>query len=181
MGHLQSTMKRIEDEELPANVVAVVIESDPLAQPVAPQSKTFEVPGIGTSVQFRLRGGEWRNGQNAFAAIVTKSNPDDGTVNLLVVFGADDFMEQQSVPQLVGDGDWGWSMLDSSAGAGIAKLRAEFKAFKAELAAVILGGWEIRKESIYDVLQEHDNRLSLLASGNAPDPVSPRRRRRQRD
>jgi hypothetical protein len=177
-------MRRIEDEEASAAVpVADLSESEaihPLDMILSPKEETFDVPAVGTSVQFRLRGNEWRNGQDTFAALVTKANPADGTVSVVVVLGADDFMEQQNVPKFVGEGDWGWSLLDGSAGSAVAQLRAELKAFKAELAGVIFGEWPIGKESIYDVLQEHDNRIALLAGGDTTDAVSPRRRRKMR-
>jgi hypothetical protein len=184
MGHLQSTMRRIEDEEASAAVpVADLSESEaihPLDMILSPKEETFDVPAVGTSVQFRLRGNEWRNGQDTFAALVTKANPADGTVSVVVVLGADDFMEQQNVPKFVGEGDWGWSMLEGFDGSAVAQLRAELKAFKAELADVIFGKFPKGEESIYDVLQEHDNRLALLAGGNSAETGSSRRRHRQK-
>src|ERR1039458_9832340 len=151
MGHAMATMLKIAEEEagLPA---------EPL-------------PGVGSSVSFRLRGGEWRNGRNSFAALVTRTDPETGLIDIVVVMDADDFMSQKNVPQRLSEDDWGWEPVADGAAAAVEKLRADFEAFKVELAQVIFGQFPKVDESIYDTLQEHDNRIGLLASG------SPSRRR----
>ena len=145
MGHAMATMRKIAEEE-------AVLPAEPL-------------PGVGSSVSFRLRGGEWRNGRNSFAALVTRTDPETGLIDIVVVMDADDFMSQKSVPRRVSDDDWGWEPVDGGAGAELEKLREDFEAFKVELAQVIFGQFPKVDESIYDTLQEHDNRIGLLASG----------------
>lgn len=129
------------------------------------------LPGVGSAVSFRLRGGEWRNGRNSFAALVTRTDPETGLIDIVVVLDADDFMSQKNVPRCVSDDDWGWEPVEDGVAAAVEKLRADFEAFKVELAQVIFGQFPKVDESIYDTLQEHDNRIGLLASG------SPSRRR----
>ena len=151
MGHAMATMLKIAEEEtgLPA----------------------VNLPGVGSVVSFRLRGGEWRNGRNSFAALVTRTDPETGLIDIVVVMDADDFMSQKSVPRRTSDDEWGWEPVDGGTSAAIEKLREDFEAFKVELAKVIFGQFPKADESIYDTLQEHDNRIGLLASG------SPSRRR----
>ena len=181
-GHLQSTMRRIEEEEAAAAPAPVVAPIDPIDLPFAEEMPAAPLPGVGTSVRFRLRGGEWRNGQQDFAAIVIGHEPDQSGIRLVVVMGADDFMEQQNVPRRLADGDWGWEPVQAAASESLLDLEERFEAFKAELAEVIFGQWPKGKELLYDVLQEHDNRLSALADGTpaAPGDAPGRRRRRTR-
>jgi hypothetical protein len=146
MGHAMATMREIAEEE-----------SGILPAPL---------PGVGSAVSFRLRGSEWRNGRNSFAALVTRTDPETGLIDIVVVMDADDFMSQKNVPQRLSDDDWGWEPVADGAAAAVEKLRADFEAFKVELAQVIFGQFPKVDESIYDTLQEHDNRIGLLASGN---------------
>ena len=192
MGHLQSTMRKIEQEEATAAAaIFTVPEGVDLSEEalragiieyVKDHREIEPLPGIGTSVRFRLRGGEWRNGQQDFAAIVIGHEPDRSGIRLVVVMGADDFMEQQNVPRRLADGDWGWEPVQAAASESLRDLEERFDAFKAELAEVIFGQWPKGKESLYDVLQEHDNRLSALADGTpaATGDAPGRRRRRTR-
>jgi len=155
MGYVMPTVREIADLE---EAALSVLRAAPL-------------PGVGSSVSFRLRGGEWRNGRNSFAALVTRTDPETGLIDIVVVMDADDFMSQKSVPRRVSDDDWGWEPVEDGTIAALAKMREDFEAFKVELAQVIFGQFPKVDESIYDTLQEHDNRIGLLATG------SPSRRR----
>ena len=187
MGHLQSTMRKIEQEEAAGIQLLEVLPKGPevssseVDAQIAIEKKS-PLPDVGTSVRFRLRGGEWRNGQQDFAAIVIGHEPDRSGIRLVVVMGADDFMEQQNVPHRLADGDWGWEPVQAAVSESLLDLEERFDAFKAELAEVIFGQWPKGKESLYDVLQEHDNRLSILADGTpaAPGDAPGRQRRRTR-
>jgi len=145
MGHAMAMMHKIADDE-------AILPAGPL-------------PGVGSAVSFRLRGGEWRNGRNNFAALVTRTDPETGLIDIVVVMDADDFMSQKNVPRRASDDDWGWEPVTDGAAAAVEQLRADFEAFKVELAKVIFGQFPKADESIYDTLQEHDNRIGLLASG----------------
>jgi hypothetical protein len=72
------------------------------------------VPDIGETVVFHPRVGEWRAGRNKFAAIVTWVH-DDGTLDLVVFYDADDFIGQRSVPRREGDGR-GWVAVTRDSG-----------------------------------------------------------------
>jgi hypothetical protein len=178
MGHLQSTMRKIEEDEAAAPLAGDLSESTrtDLAEVDAKIIDLPSLPGIGTNVSFRLRGGEYRNGAQDFAAIVTRVH-GSGLIDIVVVLGADDVMDQQNVPRRAADGDWGWSPIENGALVAVERLRSDFEAFKVELAEVIFGQFPKAKESIYDVLQEMDNRLNLLAPAEAPARASNRRRR----
>lgn len=149
MSHLSSTMKRIEADEQAA------LESDPAAAALP-----IVLPGVGNTVQFRLRGGEWRNRRNTFGAIVIATHPEAGTIDIVVVLDADDWMTQTNVPQLVEGGDWGWSLVESTASAEVAALRAEFERFKQDLGEVVFGGNMRGDLSLYDMIAELRDRLA---------------------
>lgn len=120
------------------------------------------LPSVGTSVQFRLRGGEWRNGSDVFAAIVTRAHPEKGLIDVVVVLGADDTMDQREVPRQTEDSGWGWSPVEGSATAQVEELRTSIAAFKEELAAVLFGIHEKSEESVYDMIVEIDQRIAAL-------------------
>lgn len=140
MSHLSSTMQRIADEE--------TTDLAPL-QPL---------PGIASTVSFRLRGNEFRNGSNIFAALVTRVHADRGLLDLVVVFGADDFMDQREVPCATEESGWGWSPVEES---------GALASFKEELAAVLFGPHQKAEESVYDVLIELEGRIEALEAAKA--------------
>src|SRR5665647_2336914 len=105
MGHAMATMLKIADDEAGNAPAGAGIQLEDVI-PAAP------LPGVGSAVSFRLRGGEWRNGRNSFAALVTRTDPETGLIDIVVVMDADDFMSQKSVPRRVSDDDWGWEPVE---------------------------------------------------------------------
>lgn len=141
MSHLLSTMRKIAEEESGSLAAA------------GPQ-----LPPISSGVQFRLRGREFRNGVDVFAAIVTRVHPENDTVDLVVVLDADDFMSQRDVPRETEANKWGWSPVAS----GNSDAMAALDRFKEELGHVIFGAHQKVEESVYDVLIDFEDRIKAV-------------------
>lgn len=150
MSHLVSTMKRVEREE------QVAALDQPFVDPP---------PGVGTTVRFTLRAAEYRNGTNSFAALVTRSDPETGLISVVVVLGADDFMDQRDVPRKTEENGWGYELCEDP----VAALRAEWEAyrsnqdtFKEELAAVLFGVHPKSEISVYDMILGIDAQFAAM-------------------
>ena len=141
MAHLSNTMTRIADEESGAAQASL----DPL-------------PPVGSSVTFRLRGRDFRNGADTFAAIVTRQHLDKGTIDVVVVLDADDFMSQKEIPRETEESGWGWSPVAG----GDSDALAALERFKDELGAVLFGSHAKVEESVYDVLIDFEERIAAL-------------------
>lgn len=84
MGHLQTTMRQIESEE----AGTVRQEVNPVA---------VDLPEIGEPIRYHLRANDFRAGRNMFPAMVLAVNPDRGTVDLLAILDAEEFISQRDV------------------------------------------------------------------------------------
>jgi hypothetical protein len=77
MSHLQAAMDTIAQND--------------------PDVQRIEKIGVGNAVVYVGRIGSMRQGRTEFPALVLKQHPDDGTLDLLVIFEAEDMIWEQRV------------------------------------------------------------------------------------
>lgn len=177
MSTMSSTVRRIAEAESAQEPLEIPALASELAKTLkAPMDETFvDLPPIGSSVQFTLRGREYRGGRNKFAALITNIHPDTGFVDLVVVLDADDMMGQKDIPRLTAETGWGWEPIMAGAEA-VAALEERLESFMVEMAAVLFGKHPKTEESVYDVLIDHEDRVQLLEpKAKAPKAKAKRR------
>lgn len=144
--------------------VDVLQESDPVLVPPEPAPMAGpqgHLPKVSDTVIFYPRPGELRAGAGKHAAIVTAVNDDD-TLDLVVIFDADDFIGQRRVPMRINGEGMGWVKKPSPTAAledRIARLERQL------LGDLVLADGD----SILGILDEHEDRLTAVES--APKPV----------
>lgn len=144
-------------------------------------------PTLGEPVVFHARPGELRRGNGRFSAIVTAVNEDD-TVDLVVVFDADDFIGQRHVSPRSLDGGMGYTRLayfknaaDVERLVGLVEvLTGRVEALEAavdRLTQQTFGDRELPEgESILGVLDEHEDRIQAAEKPKAPaKPKKPKK------
>lgn len=164
----------------------------------APVALKPDLPGISETVVFYPRPGELRAGRGRHAAIVTGTN-EDGTLDLVVIYDADDFIGQRHVARRSLDGGMGWEplpgksmpkqMLEATAdgrlvpvpdnAAQFAGLVEENTKLRADLDALrksIFGDFDAPTDSIVSILAEFEDKLDA----GAPPDVTPAAKRRGR-
>lgn len=120
MGHLLATVNpeaaaAIGKEAIPDPVTGwgsdpVEPAPEPVAQTVAPDAR---LPGIGETVVYQRRAGDFRAGRRAFPALVLDVHPETAALDLVVVYEAEDSVTLRKVKPQSGI-DAGW--LPTSAG-----------------------------------------------------------------
>lgn len=135
-----------------------------------------DVPGIGETVVFHPRMGEWRAGRNKFGAIVTWVH-DDGTLDLVVFYDADDFIGQRAVPRRDGEGR-GWekpngALLGMAAPSGQPVAIMDLRREVSLLGEQVFGPCVAGKPSILETLMDMTARLTALE--NRPKPGRPKK------
>lgn len=130
------------------------------------------LPRVGETVEYYPRQGERRRGRVKAAALVTHVDPDNRRCDLAIFFEGCDVMDQQGVPERVGE-DRGWLRLptaqDNSAEA-IAELRKDI----ADLRAFIMGEFPQPPMSVLDMLKNVDDRVEVLET--RPAAAAPKRK-----
>lgn len=147
----------------------------------APPAPKPDLPGISETVVFYPRPGELRAGRGRHAAIVTGTN-DDGTLDLVVIYDADDFIGQRHVARRSLDGGMGWEPLPMKVDQASArtvfpppiddtdkKAIEELKTGLVELRKAIFGDFDAPPESIVSILAEFEDKLEA----GAPPAVTP--------
>ena len=139
------------------------------------------LPGVGESVVFYPRPGELRAGRGKHAAIVTASNDEDQSLDLVVVYDADDFIGQRKVKRRSLDGGMGWEPLPNRpqvtvnrAPQEIAELRELIDNATKRLDALhasVFGDFEVPSESLVEVMGEHEDRMQKIEDMVTP-PVT---------
>jgi len=142
------------------------------------------LPGVGESVVFYPRPGELRAGRGKHAAIVTASNDDDQSLDLVVIYDADDFIGQRKVKRRSLDGGMGWEPMyatktlpaavlapDLEAINMLSKQIAELKATVVNLTSAVFGDFDVPKESLVDIMGEHEDRMQKIEDMVTP-PVT---------
>ena len=141
------------------------------------------LPGVGESVVFYPRPGELRAGRGKHAAIVTASNEDDQSLDIVVVYDADDFIGQRRVKRRSLDGGMGWEplptnktlparqLVEATENGGLKlveltgpleKRIAALEANHTKTVALILGEFLPPKESLVEIMGEHEDRMQKI-------------------
>lgn len=137
-------------------------------------------PGLGEMVIYYPRPGELRAGAGHYTAIVTRVNEDD-TLDLVVVYDADDLVGQRHIPRRSPDGGLGWERIARKKrddAAGWSERVRSLEEQVAMLTKVLLGGYEAPRESILQILDEHEDRLEAIAptlSAARPEASKPKK------
>lgn len=98
MGHMLSTVN-------PDAAARIGRENDPL-------------PGVGTIVHYRPRPTDVKRGRWVVPAIVLTADQDNRTLDLFVIYDANDQITQERVPESPGDHERGWARIPSPAVTG---------------------------------------------------------------
>lgn len=129
MGHLMSSLKPGPDDEV------------------------IDKVGVGTVVEYHGRAGSMRQGRTSFPAMVLRQHPDDGSLDLLVFFEAEDILwEQRVLPWSEQKPDRCWTPVPHN------PLHAELQA----LHEAIFGDFERPPKPIMEHLSDLDMRLRKL-------------------
>lgn len=178
MAHLMETMKTIVERETTtagasevAQELAAGISVDPPPQPTEPVWRAGD-PDVSDMVIYQPRRGEIRRGRKRIAAMVTHRYPDARVLDLAIIYEASDTMDQQRVPEAVGE-ERGWivknaTLLDRLPPDARVTVNhapreiAEISASLADLRAIVMGEFETPANSILDMLCELDERVDKL-------------------
>lgn len=207
MSHLQETMKGIENRELAAGTdVGAAAESGSLADVAASLGSGESVdlppegeraadvwgpydPDVSDTIIYQPRRGEIRRGRKRIAAIVTHRYPEARLFDLAIIFEASDMLDQQRVPEAVGE-ERGWIVkhpiiaafediaLSASRVAGANENETpenqamELKAEISQLRALVLGSFDMPENSVLDMINDIDGRvdkiMSVITAESAP-------------
>lgn len=128
-------------------------------------NKPRPLPGLGDTVIYHMRRGAMRAGQTSVPGFVLSVDADNRLLKLLVIFGQDDMLTEERVPERTGT-DYGWAakpgpdvqiaeLQNTVAGlnAEVSAMSAGLEAFKLELAQVLFGAHDKPAESFEDRIQ----------------------------
>lgn len=146
---------------------------------IQPDAPAPDLPDVGHLVVYTMRQGFGRQGKTRFNALV-QGRGERGTLNLLVMIDAGDFIDEQFVAP-AGPGQEGhcWDWPDDSRNANgfrgtIAALHqriGDLEENVADMRAVVLGDFDAPKVSIITIMQDFENRLRLLKQGQDAAPA----------
>lgn len=112
------------------------------------------MPEAGDVVLYHMRPGAMRAGQTSVPGFVLAVDRDNRQLKLLVIFGQDDMLTEERVPERIGT-DYGW-VIKSSADAQVSALRAEVESLKGEIAAMSDGLEAFKLELAQTLFGDHD-------------------------
>jgi hypothetical protein len=134
-------------------------------------SEQKPLPGPGDIVVYHMRPGAMRAGQTSVPGFVLATDRDNRQLKLLVIFGQDDMMTEERVPERTGS-DYGWTvkpgpdqkiaeLRDEVGGlkAVIAEMSDGLEAFKIELAQTLFGDHDKPAVSFVDRIDALDKAL----------------------
>jgi hypothetical protein len=127
--------------------------------------KIKKIP-VGLGVVYHGRIGSMRQGRTTFPATVLKQHPDDGSIDLLVFFEAEDMIWEQRVrPWTEEQPGHCWSPVEHESNNGeIAKAMEQVKAMLHELRGQMYGDFDTPDKSMIEYLADFDKRLNKLES-----------------
>jgi hypothetical protein len=139
MSHLQESMQRMA-------------ENDPSI------IKIRRIP-VGTPVLYHGRMGAMRQGRTEFPATVLKQHEDDGSLDLIVFFEAEDTIwEQRVMPKSDAQPGHCWSLIDPVAREG--EPANDLRATINELRAQMYGDYNAPEQSMIEYLDGFDKKLN---------------------
>lgn len=144
-----------------------------------PAIRKIKIIPVGTVVLYHGRVGSMRQGRTEFPAVVLKQHPDDGTLDLLVWFEAEDqIWEQRVQPWTEANPGHSWSYVgrpEDMAEEDIevfnavsdldASLKNAFNILDTQLKALVkqmYGDWNAPDKSMIEYLNDFDERLTAL-------------------
>lgn len=141
---------------------------------IQPDAPMPDLPDVGHIVIYTMRQGFGRMGKTRFNALV-QGRGDRGTLNLLVMVDANDFVDEQFV-QAAGPGTefncWEWPD-DSRNATGfrgtIAALHQRIGDLEdnvADLRAIILGDYDAPKVALFEIFAKLEARLKAVEVGS---------------
>jgi hypothetical protein len=147
MGHLQQSLQRMAD-------------NDPTIE------KILVIP-TGTMVLYHGRVGSMRQGRTEFPAMVLKQHPDDGSLDMIVFFEAEDWIWEQRVhPFTESQPGHCWELIKPvvrpDTDDAMEKRLEVVKALVREVKAQMYGDYEAPEKSMIEYLDDFDKRLKKL-------------------
>lgn len=144
MAHLQESLQRMADND-PSII------------------KIRKIP-VGTMVRYRGRSGSMRQGRTQFPAVVLQQHADDGSLDLIVMYEAEDYIWEQRVqPFTDTNPDRSWELVEPVELDGGTKLDEIAKLLSA-LKQQMYGEYNAPAKSMIEYLDDFDKRLSKLES-----------------
>jgi hypothetical protein len=122
------------------------------------------MPGVGQMVLYRPRPTDVKRGRTVLPAMVLWGDPDNRTLELFVISDANDQINQERVPESMGEHERGWVRMPAteatgaSDGAEVAALRAELEALREQ----VFGTNEMDDGALADAVMEFDARIAKL-------------------
>lgn len=124
----------------------------------------YEKVGVASVVEYFGRAGAQRQGRTSFPAFVLKQHPDDGSLDLLVFFEAEDILwEQRVLPWSEQKPDRCW--------APVADMPIDDDHPIETLKRQMYGAYEAPAKSMIEYLDDFDQRLKALEK-HFPGPLS---------
>lgn len=140
---------------------------------------TRPLPDIGEIVHYYPRLGERRRGRDKIAALVTHVDRDNRRLDLAIIHEANDMLDQQRVPERVGE-DRGWLRIPTAQDKALEEI-AVLRADIADLRAFIMGAHQQPPMTVLDMLKNVDDRVEVLEQAHeakAQARPAPRKRGR---
>lgn len=145
MSHLMESTRRMA-------------ENDPTIE------KHVVIP-TGTMVLYHGRVGAMRQGRTAFPAMVLKQHPDDGSLDLIVFFEAEDWVWEQRIrPYTVNEPGHCYELIEIVLGPDHPVMKAieVVKALVRELKYQMYGEYTAPEKSMIEYLDDFDKRLKVV-------------------
>lgn len=126
------------------------------------QDETIHRVGVGSLVVYCARSGSMRQGRTEFPAIVLGQNPDDGSLELLVIFEPEDQLwERRVLPYSEQQPGHCWKPVTDR------PFDTEEMTFDEQIGALraqIFADFEAPPKSVMEYLSDFDNRLRAMES-----------------
>lgn len=126
------------------------------------------MPGVGTMVLYWPRPAEARRGRFKVPALVMAVDESNRHLDLIVFQEAHDMIDQQRVPEHV-ENERGWSrMLPVAMGESVGEVVLALKSDVAKLRNIVLGDFEVPKQSVIELLDAMDERMGKIEDAAKP-------------
>lgn len=118
------------------------------------------LPDIGSTVVYIPRSGQVRAGKTRVPAIVTGRDVDNGLLDLVVIYDADDFLSKPRIPRRQGD-DHGWELVGAAPQAESDAI-SSLQDFKEEISDALFGENAKPDMNFCDQLMDISKRLDAV-------------------